>query len=71
MPLLDQCRGLGRSLFTYYGDPFAVRREARFYADFIRPGDLSFDIGAWAPWLAPSWASNRAPSAACSARAEG
>jgi FkbM family methyltransferase len=38
--------GLGRSLLVYYGDPFKMRRMQRFYAQFIRPGDLCFDIGA-------------------------
>jgi FkbM family methyltransferase len=38
--------GLGRSLLIYYGDPFKLRRMQRFYAQFIRPGDLCFDIGA-------------------------
>lgn len=38
--------GLGRSLLVYYGDPFKLRRMERFYAQFIRPGDLCFDIGA-------------------------
>lgn len=38
--------GLGRSLLIYYGDPFRLRRMQQFYAQFIRPGDLCFDIGA-------------------------
>jgi FkbM family methyltransferase len=55
MALLDQCRGVARSLFTYYGDPFAVRRQARFYANFIGPGDLCFDIGAHVGSRIPGW----------------
>ena len=39
-------RGLGRSIAVYYGNPFKLRRMRRFYAQFIRPGDLCFDIGA-------------------------
>lgn len=39
-------RGLGRSLVIYYGNPFKLRRMQRFYAQFIHPGDLCFDIGA-------------------------
>lgn len=39
-------RGLGRSLAVYYGNPFKLRRMRRFYAQFMRPGDLCFDIGA-------------------------
>jgi FkbM family methyltransferase len=39
-------RGLGRSLLIYYGNPRKLRRMQRFYAQFIRPGDLCFDIGS-------------------------
>lgn len=35
-----------RSLLTYYAIPGRIRRLTRFYAQFIRPGDLCFDIGA-------------------------
>ena len=38
--------GIARSLRMYYPDPFHLRRMQRFYAQFIRPGDLCFDIGA-------------------------
>jgi FkbM family methyltransferase len=30
----------------YYAVPFRARRLLRFYAAFIRPGDLCFDVGA-------------------------
>jgi FkbM family methyltransferase len=39
-------RGLGRSLLIYYGNPLKLRRMQQFYAQFIHPGDLCFDIGA-------------------------
>ncbi len=39
-------RGLGRSIAVYYGNPLKLRRMQRFYAQFIQPGDLCFDIGA-------------------------
>ena len=39
-------RGLLRSILIYYGNPFKLRRMQRFYAQFIGPGDLCFDIGA-------------------------
>lgn len=39
-------RGLGRSIAVYYGNPIKLRRMRRFYAQFIQPGDLCFDIGA-------------------------
>jgi FkbM family methyltransferase len=38
--------GLARSLLVYYGNPLKLRRMTHFYAQFIRPGDLCFDIGA-------------------------
>ena len=44
--LLWDYYGVARSLRIYYGRPFHIRRMARFYAGFIRPGDLCFDIGA-------------------------
>lgn len=46
MPSLTQCLGLARSLVIYYGDPEQVHRAARFYRQFIGPGDLCFDVGA-------------------------
>jgi FkbM family methyltransferase len=39
-------KGLLRSILIYYGNPFKLRRMQRFYAQFIGPGDLCFDIGA-------------------------
>jgi FkbM family methyltransferase len=38
--------GLWRSLLMYYGVPGRYARMRRFYAQFINPGDLCFDIGA-------------------------
>lgn len=38
--------GLVRSIAMYYGNPFKLQRMKRFYAQFIQPGDLCFDIGA-------------------------
>ena len=43
---LRQQLGLLRSLLMYYAIPLRIRRLARFYAQFVRPGDLCFDIGA-------------------------
>lgn len=43
---LGQRWGLLRSVLMYHGIPFRRRRLTRFYAQFIRPGDLCFDIGA-------------------------
>jgi FkbM family methyltransferase len=38
--------GLLRSILMYHGIPLRNRALARFYAQFVRPGDLCFDIGA-------------------------
>jgi FkbM family methyltransferase len=38
--------GLLRSILMYYGIPSRNRALARFYARFVRPGELCFDIGA-------------------------
>jgi FkbM family methyltransferase len=38
--------GLGRSLLIYYGRPWRRGELERFYAGFLAPGDLAFDIGA-------------------------
>ena len=43
---IGQRLGLLRSVLIYHGIPFRRRRLTRFYAQFIRPGDLCFDIGA-------------------------
>ncbi|HEU4545693.1 MAG TPA: FkbM family methyltransferase, partial [Microlunatus sp.] len=41
-----RARGLGRSLAVYYGPFWRRRRLARFYGQFLSPGDLAFDLGA-------------------------
>lgn len=38
--------GLLRSVLMYHGIPLRRRRLTQFYAQFIGPGDLCFDIGA-------------------------
>lgn len=43
--LMEQI-GIARSLLMYYGVPGRYGRMRHFYAQFIRPGDLCFDIGA-------------------------
>lgn len=43
--LLGRQVGVLRSFAIYYA-PGRVRRLSRFYAPFIRPGDLCFDVGA-------------------------
>lgn len=38
--------GIFRSLLIYHAIPWRRRQLTRFYAQFIKPGDLCFDIGA-------------------------
>ena len=38
--------GIARSLFVYHAIPRRQRRMQRLYRQFVRPGDLVFDIGA-------------------------
>lgn len=38
--------GLLRSLLVYYGNPAKQRRMRHFYAQFVQPGALCFDVGA-------------------------
>jgi FkbM family methyltransferase len=38
--------GLARSLVVYYGQPWRRSALRKFYASFVQPGDLVFDIGA-------------------------
>ena len=47
LPLAWERRwGRWRSLLIYHAIPWRRRQLTRFYAQFIRPGDLCFDIGA-------------------------
>jgi hypothetical protein len=39
-------RGILNSLLRYYGLPGRIALLARFYAQFLRRGDLCFDLGA-------------------------
>jgi FkbM family methyltransferase len=39
-------RGALKSLLRYYGVPGRIGLLARFYSQFIQPGDLCFDLGA-------------------------
>ena len=41
-----QIYGLARSAIIYRARPWKARRTVRFYRQFVRPGDLCFDIGA-------------------------
>ncbi|MDH2326957.1 FkbM family methyltransferase [Cereibacter sp. SYSU M97828] len=38
--------GLLRSLAIYHGHPIRAAAQQRFLSQFVRPGDLAFDIGA-------------------------
>jgi FkbM family methyltransferase len=48
MSRADRLFGLARSVAIYHGIPGRQRRWRRFYAQFAKPGDLVFDIGAHA-----------------------
>ncbi|AVT29430.1 FkbM family methyltransferase [Plantactinospora sp. BC1] len=41
-----RARGIARSLLLYHCRPATQRRAARLYGQFLRPGDVGFDIGA-------------------------
>ncbi len=43
---LRELRGLARSVSMYYAHPLRSRAHLAFYRQFIRPGDLCFDVGA-------------------------
>ncbi|MEZ5492926.1 MAG: FkbM family methyltransferase [Gammaproteobacteria bacterium] len=47
--------GLWRSLLIYYGIPGRQSRMRRCYGQFMRPGDLCFDIGAHVGNRLPAW----------------
>jgi FkbM family methyltransferase len=44
--LISRATGVARSLITYYGPVWRRRRIEAFYRQFLRAGDLGFDIGA-------------------------
>lgn len=49
MPLIEKlriARGVARSLRIYYGNKSRRRDMDLLYAQFVRPGDLAFDVGA-------------------------
>ena len=57
MGAIRQGLGFARSLWMYYGSPLRARRTRRLYGQFIRPGDLCFDIGAHVGNRTRCWAS--------------
>lgn len=44
--LIRSARGIFRSLRTYHGDRARHRAMDRLYGDFVRSGDLVFDVGS-------------------------
>jgi FkbM family methyltransferase len=46
LPSLGRVAGITRSLVTYYGPIWRRRRMEAFYRQFLKAGDLAFDIGA-------------------------
>jgi FkbM family methyltransferase len=43
---LIRAAGIVRSALMYYGQPWRERRRRAFYAQFIAPGSVCFDVGA-------------------------
>jgi FkbM family methyltransferase len=43
---ISRAAGVARSLLTYYGPVWRHRRIEAFYRQFLRAGDLAFDVGA-------------------------
>ena len=46
LPSPSRAAGITRSLLTYYGPIWRRRRMEAFYRQFLKVGDLAFDIGA-------------------------
>jgi FkbM family methyltransferase len=46
LPSPRRAAGITRSLLTYYGPIWRRRRMEAFYRQFLKAGDLAFDIGA-------------------------
>jgi FkbM family methyltransferase len=44
--LRGRAAGIARSLVTYYGPIWRRRRMEAFYRQFVKAGDLAFDVGA-------------------------
>ena len=44
--LISRAAGIARSLVTYYGPIWRRRRMEALYRQFVKAGDLAFDIGA-------------------------
>jgi FkbM family methyltransferase len=53
--LLVRALGIARSLVIYHAIPGRHRRMARFYAEFLGPGDLGIDVGAHVGSRVRSW----------------
>jgi FkbM family methyltransferase len=53
--LFDRARGLGRSLWMYYGQLGHGRRLDEFYRPFVPAGGLCFDVGAHVGNRSRSW----------------
>jgi FkbM family methyltransferase len=55
--VLARIWGITRSLAIYHGQPGRHRRLRRFYGQFLRPGDLGFDVGAHVGSRVRAWRS--------------
>jgi FkbM family methyltransferase len=54
-PFLASALGLVRSLAIYHAIPGRASQLDRFYARFVKPGELAFDVGAHAGNRVASW----------------
>ncbi|EEP73038.1 methyltransferase [Micromonospora sp. ATCC 39149] len=52
---LRRAWGLTRSLAIYHGQPHKHRRALELYREFLRPGDVGFDIGAHVGGRVRTW----------------
>lgn len=53
--VLARLWGIARSLVIYHCIPGRQRRMRRFYGQFLRPGDLGFDVGAHVGGRTRAW----------------
>jgi len=44
--LANRAYGMARSLVVYYGQPWRNARRRSFYGQFVRAGELAFDVGS-------------------------
>lgn len=53
--MLGRIWGITRSLVIYHGQPHKHRRMRQLYGEFLKPGDVGFDIGAHVGGRVRAW----------------